>query len=273
MSCIERVTTKAVILARGLGTRMRKADDAAALDAEQSAAADRGMKGMIPVGRPFMDYLISALADAGVREVCLVIGPEHDGVRVHYSGSRAPTRVTLHFAVQAKPLGTADAVLAAEAFAGGDAFIVLNSDNYYPADALAALCRTPAPAVVGFERTSLVRLGNVPPDRVARFGALDVAADGTLRRILAAPTPEMEAGEILASLNCWSFTPTIFRACREVQPSARGELELPQAVQLAIDRMGCRMTVIAMRAAVLDMSSRSDIASVAERLASVSVRL
>jgi dTDP-glucose pyrophosphorylase len=126
---------------------------------------------------------------------------------------------------------------------------------------------------VGFERTSLVRLGNVPPDRVARFGALDVAPDGTLRRILAAPTPEMARGEVLASLNCWSFTSAIFSACREVRPSARGELELPQAVQLAIDHMGLRMTVIPMRAAVLDMSNRADVASVKQRLASVRVRL
>jgi dTDP-glucose pyrophosphorylase len=272
-TCVRVVTTKAVILARGLGTRMRKPSDGVALDADQAAAADRGMKGMIPVGRPFMDYLISALADAGLAEVCLVIGPEHDGARTHYSGAGAPTRVRLHFAVQAAPLGTADAVLAAEQFAGDDSFIVLNSDNYYPVDALTALRGAPAPAVVGFERTALVRLGNVPPDRVARFGALEVGPHGALRRILASPTPEMARGEVLASLNCWSFTSDIFRACREVQPSARGELELPQAVQLAIDRMGMHMTVIPMRAAVLDMSSRTDIASVKERLSSVTVRL
>jgi dTDP-glucose pyrophosphorylase len=108
---------------------------------------------------------------------------------------------------------------------------------------------------------------------VARFGALDIAPDGTLRRILAAPTPEMAGGEVLTSLNCWSFTPVIFDACRAVAPSARGELELPQAVQLGIDRMGLRVTVIPMRAGVLDMSSRADIASVKQRLAGVAVRL
>ena len=267
------MTTKAVILARGLGTRMRKADEGAELDAAQAAAADSGMKGMIPVGRPFMDYLISALADAGVTDVCLVIGPEHAGVRDHYSDAAAPTRVRLHFAVQREPLGTADAVLAAENFAGDDAFVVINSDNYYPVDALAALCDAVAPAIVGFQRTALVRLGNVPPERVARFGALDVAPDGTLRRILAAPTAKMSHDDVLCSLNCWAFTPDIFAACRQVPRSARGELELPQAVQLAIDRLGMRMVVIPARVAVLDMSSRSDIASVKERLANVRVRL
>jgi dTDP-glucose pyrophosphorylase len=55
-----------------------------------------------------------------------------------------------------------------------------------------------------------------------------------------------------------------------VPPSVRGELELPQAVQRAIDA-GMRMEVIRVRGAVLDMSSRADIASVAERLHDVHV--
>ena len=252
---------------------MRKADVGAALDPEQAAAADAGVKGMIPIGRPFMDYLISALADAGCTDVCLVIGPEHQMVRDHYGIRESPRRIRIHFAVQQEPLGTANAVLAAESFVSGEPFIVINSDNYYPVDALRSLVRTTAPAVVGFERTALVRLGNVPADRVARFGALDIAADGTLRRILASPTPGMAGGEVFASLNCWAFTTDIFRACHEVPRSVRGELELPQAVQLAIDAHGMRMPVIPMRAAVLDMSSRSDIASVAGRLAGVSVVL
>ncbi|MGI8619426.1 MAG: nucleotidyltransferase family protein, partial [Gemmatimonadaceae bacterium] len=55
-------TTKAVVLARGLGTRMRAADSTADLDADASAIADSGVKAMIPVGRPFLDYVLSALA-------------------------------------------------------------------------------------------------------------------------------------------------------------------------------------------------------------------
>jgi glucose-1-phosphate thymidylyltransferase len=127
--------------------------------------------------------------------------------------------------------------------------------------------------IIGFERNALVQLGNVPRERIARFGALDIAPDGTLRRILASPTSAMADGEVYASLNCWSFTSDIFRACREVPPSARGELELPQAVQLAIDRLGMRMLVVPMRAAVLDMSSRGDVASVAARLKGTTVAL
>ena len=41
-------TTKAVILARGLGTRMRRAADDATIDSNQAAVADTGVKAMIP---------------------------------------------------------------------------------------------------------------------------------------------------------------------------------------------------------------------------------
>jgi len=266
--------TKAVILARGLGTRMRRSDATAAVDAAQARAADTGVKGMIPIGRPFMDYLISAFADAGFTDVCLVIGPEHHQVREYYGRQSAAARARLHFAVQADPLGTANAVLAAESFAAGEPFVVINSDNYYPVEALRELRERAAPAVVGFERDAIVKLGNVPPDRVARFGALDIDDEGMLRRILVEPTAAMlAAGQIFASLNCWSFTSGIFHACREVPPSARGEFELPQAVQLAIDQYGLRMVVVRSHAAVLDMSSRADIASMAERLRDVAVAL
>ena len=135
---MERVR-KAVILARGLGTRMRKSDDSAVLDLAQMDAAGSGVKAMIPIGKPFLDYVLSMLADAGYSLVCLVIGPEHQVIRDYYTIQSPPKRVQIDFAIQEKPLGTADAVLAAKEFAGGDLFLAINSDNYYPLTALSAM--------------------------------------------------------------------------------------------------------------------------------------
>ena len=58
---------KAVILARGLGTRMRAQDAVADLDADQDAVANTGIKALMPIDRPFLDYVLDALAEADYR--------------------------------------------------------------------------------------------------------------------------------------------------------------------------------------------------------------
>ncbi|HKW09487.1 MAG TPA: sugar phosphate nucleotidyltransferase, partial [Gemmatimonadaceae bacterium] len=203
--------TKAVILARGLGTRMRAADERAELSREQAAMADAGVKAMIRIDRPFLDYVLSALADAGFTDVCLVVGPEHDVVRDYYERS-APSRVRVTFAVQEKPLGTADALLAAASFIGDDAFVVLNADNYYPVDVLRALRAQREMALPAFEREALVRDGNISSERIARYALLDIGADGYLRRIVEKPdaaSARAFGSDAAVSMNVWLLTPPI----------------------------------------------------------------
>jgi glucose-1-phosphate thymidylyltransferase len=267
---------KAVILARGLGTRMRRNDDAAVLDPQQQAAAQTGLKAMIPIGRPFLDYVLSGLADAGYRRVCLVVGPEHQAVRDYYRREVALRRVSLEFAVQQEARGTADAVAAAETFAAGDNFLVINSDNYYPAPALAALRQQPGPAVALFDRDGLLAGGNIPAERLLAFAVGKVDARGCLQRVIEKPDQETWASlvrPIGLSMNCWRFGPAIFSACRAIRPSPRGELELPDAVQYAIDVLGEKFRALTLSAPVLDLTSRGDIAAVAALLAGTEVNL
>lgn len=269
------MTTRAVILARGLGTRMRKADSAARMSGDQAEVASTGVKALIPIGRPFLDYVLSALADAGVNRICLVIGPEHDVLRHRYSVGTSPTRLTIDFAVQHKPRGTADAVLAAESWTSGEPFLVINSDNYYPVDALRRLAAIDEPGLVAFGRAGLLADGQIEASRVTSFAILDLDGD-YLRRIIEKPDAETLRAlgdEVFLSMNCWRFDRGIFPKCREVPVSARGELELPAAVQLAVQTGDMRFRAIRVEAAVLDLSRQVDIEGVASRLAGVEVVL
>ena len=258
---------------------MRRTDGSAALDAAQRRAADDGVKGLIPVGRPFLDYAMSALADAGISDVCLVIGasPEHRRVRDRYAAI-ATARVHIHFAIQLEPRGTADAVRVAESFAAGEHVLVVNSDNYYPVHTLRALRELGSAGVSVFERTALVRLGNIPAERVSRYAVVQIDRDGMLERIIEKPDAgtiaSLGAGRpVYVGMNSWSLPPEIYDACRRIAPSPRGELELQDAVEYARDRLGVRFRVLVHHDGVLDLSTRADIASVAERLKSVDVRL
>lgn len=259
---------------------MKKADAAVALDPTLAAAADSGVKAMIPtLGRPFLDYVLAVAAEAGITRACLVVGPEHDQIQQYYAGLR-PRRMKIEFAVQEKPLGTADAVSAAEPVVGRRPFAMINSDNYYPLQALCGLRDASGPAVAIFDAETLVAQSNIPAERIARLSVVEGQhqPDGAIRlkRIIEKPDAATLARlprPLGVSMNCWRFGPAIFEACRSIGPSPRGELEITDAVQYATDRLGEQFSIVWCRAAVLDLSSRNDIGPVAERLQGVKVDL
>jgi len=266
---------KAVILARGLGTRMQKTNDCASLTEAQAAVAETGVKALIPIDRPFLDYVLTKLADAAFRRICLVIGPEHDELKNYYNSLNC-TRVNIEFAIQHEPLGTADAVLAAENFAEGQEFVVVNSDNYYPAKALNQLRRLQGCGLIGFDRDGMLQGSNIEPERIEGFAVINVDDEGYMRRIIEKPDAKLLASmpePICLSMNCWRFNSAIFDACRSIEPSSRGELELPHAVQYAIESLNQLFKVIPSSEPVLDLSSRKDIGPVTEKLAGQEVHL
>lgn len=264
--------TKALILARGLGTRMQRDEAGAQLTDEQKQLAGQGAKGLLPIaGRPFLDYLVAELLDAGMKQIALVIGPEHDLLReyIESANRRIGESGRLAFVIQEQPLGTANAVLAGKHFAGADDTIVLNSDNLYSTETLKLLVAAPVGAsyVAGYDRDALMGRSNIEAERVQRLAVVQADGDGDMIRIVEKPEePEAFAtqGRVLLSLNCFRFSPRIYEACAEVPKSSRGEYELPDAVAL-MQRRGEPVKVLYTTGLFIDMTSRADIAEV-ERL-------
>jgi len=253
---------------------MQREDSGASLSAEQAVAADEGAKGMMPMdrGRPFLHWLLSGLADAGIHDICLVIAPDASDIQRHFHHELTLRRVRISFTVQREARGTADAVLAAESFAKTDRFLVLNGDNYYPVDSYKALAKAEGSALAGFDRGALVRQGNIDPERIRRFALLRVSDDGFLEEVIEKPDDETFVGmgeHALVSMNLWAFTPAIFDACRKVKLSPRGELELPDAVRIAMSELGERFRVLPFAAPVYDLGTRADVASVVAALRTV----
>ena len=153
--------------------------------------------------------------------------------------------------------------------------MVLNGDNYYPVTVLQRMAAVGEPAVAAFSREALLAGGQMAAERIGRFAVLDVGADGYLRRIVEKPDPaslEAFGPDARISMNCWVLDSRIFDACRAVAPSPRGELELPLAVQAAIDAGAMRVRAVPVEAPVLDLSSRADVAAVTAALAGVAPR-
>lgn len=277
--------TFAVILARGLGSRLRAegsaagATDAAAsgapaLSEAQLDAAARGAKGLMPVhGRPLLDYVLDELAEGGVRDVVFVVAPDDVALRRYYDDESPTRRIRVRYAIQVLPRGTADALLAAReavlapagaphSAAGVRHFLVCNADNLYPAASVSALVSLGAPGLVAFDAAGLTADGSLDDERVRRFALVDLAADDSLREIVEKPSvshPLAKAPTRWVSMNLWRFTDEIFAHCAAVTPSPRGELELVDAVRASL-AAGATYRAVRQRERVLDLSFRGDVA-------------
>ena len=247
-----------MILAGGLGTRMRAKTAGDDLTPEQSNIAAIGAKVLMPLieGRTLLELMLENLSAAGFSDLCIVVGSRDNAVRDFC----AVRNLQISFAVQDKPLGTADAVLAAEDFVGDDdLFLVVNSDNLYPVASLRRLREQNTQAILAFDQKSLIEQSNIPRERIARFATLEIGRTGHLTKVMEkSDTVDVDA---LVSMNAWLLSPSIFRACRSIGPSERGEYELTSAVQYAIDHLGANFSTVRSNEGVLDLSSRADVES------------
>lgn len=239
---------------------MRAEDETARLSPSQEEAAAAGIKTLVPIagGKTLLDFILERLAEAGFTDICLVIGEEHDAIR-RFCKSR-PYRIS--FAVQSRPLGTSDAVLAAEKFVGDEMFLAINSDNLYPASSLRALRERGVQGLIAFDHRSMVAHSNIPEERISRFADVLLDEGGYLAEIR--EKPEHPRKEGFVSMNAWLFSPRIFEACRAIGPSPRGEYEITAAVAYAMESMDEAFLALTSYEGVLDLSSRADIDTVAE---------
>lgn len=113
--------TSAVILAGGLGTRLR------------GVVADLP-KPMAPVaGRPFLERLLAHWIAQGIGRFVLSVGYRHEAIVDHFGG--AFEGAPLDYAIEESPLGTGGGLLLAAQKLGGDSpFLLLNGDTYFPVD-------------------------------------------------------------------------------------------------------------------------------------------
>ncbi len=204
---------KGLILAGGKGTRLRPLTYTSA-------------KQLVPVAnKPVLFYGIESVVAAGITDLAIVVGDTREEIRAAVGdGGRFGARVT--YIEQDAPRGLAHAVLIAEEFLAGDSFVMYLGDNL--------IARGITSLVDEFRASGCnaeILLAAVPNPE--QFGVAELTPEGKVKRLVEKPAQPQSN---LALVGVYMFDRHIFESVRRIRPSARGELEITDAIQDLVER-------------------------------------
>ncbi|MBP7687534.1 MAG: NTP transferase domain-containing protein [Thermoflexales bacterium] len=205
---------QAVILAAGRGKRL------------QPLTLTRS-KAMMPIaGLPMIERVMDTLTHNGLQDFVLVVSPDDEAIYDHFTRhSRYANRIT--WAYQAERHGMAHALMQAAPHIHGD-FVLSACDNLVPEEHIAAMLQRFDQGARG-----VLSLMRIPIERSVSTGMVALNGDH-IARIVEKPQPHESPSDI-SSLPLYVFASQVLDYLPLVKPSARGEYELQDAIQMLID--------------------------------------
>ena len=203
---------KGLILSGGKGTRLRPLTYTSA-------------KQLVPVAnKPVLFYGIEAIAEAGIRDIGIVVGDTQAEIRAAVGdGSRWGVRV--QYIEQDAPRGLAHAVKISRDYIGDETFVMYLGDNL--------LNKGITQFVREFETqkpAAQILLTRVADPQM--FGVAQLEHGKVVRLV---EKPKEPIGD-LALVGVYMFGPEVFESVNRITPSFRNELEITDAIQDLIDR-------------------------------------
>lgn len=229
-----------VVPAAGRGSRLRPMTD------------DRPKALVEIAGQPLLSHVFDALSTCAT-EYVLVVGYLGDRIRDRYGDAYDGTPIT--YVEQPSRDGLADAVRRAESAVEGD-FVQLNGDNVLRGNVIEVVEThrdRNADATLLVERVSR--------ERAKRGGVLSLS-DGTPTGVVEKPE---EPPSRLAVTGCFAFSTRIFEAIEAIEPSERGEYELPDAIEY-LAHNGGRVETVHLDGWRVNVNTDDDIARAEDRL-------
>jgi glucose-1-phosphate thymidylyltransferase len=203
--------------------------------------------------KPIVEYVLEHICRINIKEVGVILAPEtQQEVKSYFDNCELvrSNNIAVTYILQDQPAGLAHAVKVSRGFLKDDPFIMCLGDN---------LLKDPMTGGLELfrqnELDAMVFLKEVEDPRA--FGVAILDDKGSIKQLIEKPAVPPSK---LALVGFYMFSPKIHQAIDRIKPSARGELEITDAIQELID-MGSKVEGTVLKDWWLDTGKKDDILS------------
>jgi glucose-1-phosphate thymidylyltransferase len=245
------VTRKGVILAGGSGTRLHPVTQVVS-------------KQLLPVyDKPMIYYPLSTLMLAGIRDILLISTPEDTPRFAQLLGDGARWGLNLQYAVQPSPDGLAQAFIIGRTFIGGDSSVLVLGDNiFYGHDLQPQLQRATANA----EGATIFAYPVADPER---YGVAEFDRGG---RVVSLEEKPLRPKSRYAVTGLYFYDNRVLDVAKDLQPSARGELEITDVNRRYLDWNALSCEVMGRGMAWLDTGTHESLLEASQYIETIERR-
>lgn len=210
---------KGIVLAGGRATRLRPLTKITS-------------KQLLPVyNKPMIFYPIETLLKAGIKEILIIIAPDYAGHFLNLLGSGKEFGAKFTFEIQEEPRGLSDAFIVGEQFIGDDSVTMILGDNIFDYDF--------SHDITNFKSGGHVFAKKVPDPQ--RYGVIEFDNNNNVISIIEKP---QEPKSDYAMVGIYILDKRASEFAKQVKPSARGELEIPDLINMYREKGELKVSTI-----------------------------
>ncbi|HEV3409181.1 MAG TPA: glucose-1-phosphate thymidylyltransferase RfbA [Chthoniobacterales bacterium] len=244
-----QVKKKAILLAGGAGTRLFPLTRIVC-------------KQLLPVyDKPMICYPLATLMLGGLREILIISTPKDLPMLQDFLGDGSHLGICIEYAAQPKPEGIAQAFLIGAEFIGGDGASLILGDNIFYGKLdfyREALALEHGACIFGYQ----VR----DPER---YGVVEFSLDGKALSIEEKPK---QPKSHFAVPGLYVYDDRVVQFCRQLKPSARGELEITDLNRIYLERNELHVKPLSRGLAWLDTGTQTSLLEAGNYIATIEHR-
>jgi glucose-1-phosphate thymidylyltransferase len=221
-------------------------------------------KHLMPIyDKPLIYYPLGTLMLADITDILIITRPDEEALFRALMGDGSQWGIQLRYATQSQPRGLADAFLVGKEFIAGEGVALILGDNIFYSEGLRKLVKRGAALEQG------ARIFAYYVKDPARYGVVEFNDEGRVTSLEEKPVHPKSS---YAVPGIYFYDADVCRIASEVQPSARGELEITSVNQAYLEQGTLEVEVLGRGTAWLDTGTCDSLLEAANFVATIERR-